>query len=252
VTPAPRPGVEAEPGQIPVVGLRSDDPEIRQAIPEALAPAVAVLPLNPTAAPLPGPARPQVLLVDATLLEHPTLQPLWRQSPRPPVLVILRADQLENPGPAPWLGQEDFVVWPCRPGELRLRVWRLLDRARGRSQPIVCGPIAIDQERLEVWRAGRPVQLTPKEFLVLLELARRCDCPVHRQDLLNAVWGWEADTSSNVVDQVVRNLRKKLEPNPVHPRYILTVRGVGYKLVSHPAGGAAGPEEAGRESEARH
>nr|PZN42449.1 MAG: hypothetical protein DIU70_05150 [Bacillota bacterium] len=167
------------------------------------------------------------------------------------MLVIRRADQLDTPGPAPKLGQ-DFVVWPCRPGELRLRVRGLLDRARGRSQPIVCGPIAIDRERLEVRLAGRPVQLTPKEFLVLQELARRCDCPVHRQDLLNAVWGWEADTSSNVVDQVVRNLRKKLEPNPVHPRYILTVRGVGYKLVSSPAGAAGEPGEAGREIGARY
>ncbi|MCG0239845.1 MAG: response regulator transcription factor [Firmicutes bacterium] len=250
MTPALRPGVEAEPGQIPVVGLCSDDPEIRQAIPEALAPAVAVLPLTPSAAPVPGLARPQALLVDAPLLEHPTLQPLWRQSPRPPVLVILRAEQLDNPGPAPRLGQ-DFVVWPCRPGELRLRVWGLLDQAQRRSQPIVCGPITIDRERLEVRLAGRPVQLTPKEFLVLQELAQRCDCPVHRQDLLNAVWGWEADSSSNVVDQVVRSLRKKLEPNPVHPRYIVTVRGVGYKLVSSPADAAASPEKAGREAGAR-
>jgi DNA-binding response OmpR family regulator len=220
-----------------VVGLWTADPALRQAVPEALSPSIAVVPLSPKAVSTMWPDHLQAILLDAALLERPDMHALWHQEGQPPVLVMLRPEQLGGDGPLPRVGR-DFVVWPCLPGELRLRVQALLAEARRRSRLIRCGPISIDPERLEVRVAERPVHLTPKEFCVLQELAQRCNCPVHRQDLLNAGWGWETESSSNVVDAVVRNLRQKLEPTPARPRYILTVRGVGYKLVS----GETGPE----------
>jgi two-component system response regulator MtrA len=81
-----------------------------------------------------------------------------------------------------------------------------------------------------VYRAGRPVALTPREFELLLALVRRRGAAVSRADLLREVWQYQRDVVSRTVDMHVAELRRKLEPDPSHPRHIRTVWKVGYRL----------------------
>lgn len=221
--------------EIPVVGLVTGNGDLRRAIPEVLSPWAAVVHLPPAGG-HPDPGAPiQALIVDADLVAGGV--PPWLEHRARPVLVVVHRERLEAVRPLRRDGW-DFVVWPCLEEELRVRLHVLLQAAGRGKDPIVCGPIVVDRERWEVTVAGRPVHLTPKEYRVLEELALHRGRPLSRHQLLLAAWGWESDTGSNVVDAVVRNLRKKLEPVPARPRYIVTVRGVGYKLVcGGPQGG---------------
>ena len=218
-------------GHIPVVGLLTENDQLRQAVVEALSPVVAVLSLTPLTftAGRPPESLP-VIVVDAALLaEGGGLAGRW-QGAKPLVLAIVDQAHLSGDG---WLNGpvRDFVVWPCLPAELHLRVKKLLAQARwAGGRRVICGSLVIDLDRFEVTAGGRPIHLTTKEFLLLRELALRQGCPVARKELLDAVWGWRYHPGSNVVDVVVRSLRKKLEPAPSRPQYILTVRGVGYRL----------------------
>ena len=88
--------------------------------------------------------------------------------------------------------------------------------------------LEIDLDRWRVWMAGREIDLTPTEFRLLRYLAERPGRVFGRETLLDEVWGWTADIDSRVVDKNIGELRRKLEPNPGAPQYILTKRGVGY------------------------
>ena len=89
-----------------------------------------------------------------------------------------------------------------------------------------------------VYRAGEPVPLRPKEFELLLALARREGGVVSRHDLLEEVWRYDADVVSRTVDTHIGQLRQKLEPDPAAPSFILTVRKTGYRLRTARDGGA--------------
>jgi DNA-binding response OmpR family regulator len=91
--------------------------------------------------------------------------------------------------------------------------------------------VVVDFRRYEARKAGRPVDLTRKEFGLLRLLAARSGEPVTRDDLLNEVWGYDANPTTRTVDNHVASLRAKLEENPSEPRHLFTVHGVGYKWV---------------------
>jgi two-component system, OmpR family, alkaline phosphatase synthesis response regulator PhoP len=89
----------------------------------------------------------------------------------------------------------------------------------------------VDLERLQVTRGGRPVPLTPTEFRLLRFLVTHPNRPFSREELLEAVWGYDREVlDDRTVDVHIRHLREKLEENPSAPRWIVTVRGVGYKF----------------------
>ena len=94
------------------------------------------------------------------------------------------------------------------------------------------GDLAIDDSRREVRLAGRPLRLKPKEFDLLKFLARNRGIALSRDLILERVWGWTFDGNSRTVDVHVRWLREKIEDDPGDPRYIRTVRGVGYRLTA--------------------
>jgi DNA-binding response OmpR family regulator len=98
------------------------------------------------------------------------------------------------------------------------------------SAPIVIGDIRVEPATRMVTRAEEPVALRPKEFELLLALARRDGEVVSRYELLEEVWGYGADVVSRTVDTHIGQLRAKLERNPAAPRLILTVRKSGYRL----------------------
>jgi DNA-binding response OmpR family regulator len=131
------------------------------------------------------------------------------------------------------LGADDYVTKPFSLPELLARVRAILRRSQLHAQParVAIGDVAIDFERYEATRAGRPLQLSPKEYALLRFLAARAGTVVSRGELLRDVWGFERMPTTRTVDNHIALLRGKLEPDPPNPRHLLTVHGVGYKLV---------------------
>jgi DNA-binding response OmpR family regulator len=131
------------------------------------------------------------------------------------------------------LGADDYVSKPFSPRALVARVRAVLRRsAAGPADgpPIRCGELVIDPEKHEVRVGGRSVELTRREFALLLALARAPGRVFSRDELLERAFGPESEALDRTVDAHVMNLRKKLEPDPSRPTYVQTVFGVGYRF----------------------
>jgi DNA-binding response OmpR family regulator len=130
-------------------------------------------------------------------------------------------------------GADDYVTKPFSPRELTARVRTVLRRSQptsGADGRLVFDDLEIEPSTREVSVDGQPVRLTAKEFDLLAFLARHPRQVFSRQQLMDAVWGYEAAFETGTVTVHVRRLREKLEPEPAEPRWIQTVWGVGYRF----------------------
>jgi DNA-binding response OmpR family regulator len=157
---------------------------------------------------------------------------LRRQSTVPVIMVTARSDTHDVVAGLE-AGADDYVTKPFVAKELAARIRALLRRAR----PVDNGPDALTFGDVElipdagvVRRAGVEVHCTRTEFRLLCELAENPGKVLSREQLLERVWGYDYFGDGRLVDVHVRRLRTKVEPDPANPQFILTVRGMGYKL----------------------
>jgi DNA-binding response OmpR family regulator len=137
------------------------------------------------------------------------------------------------------LGADAYVTVPCGMLELLARVEALLRRSQTiesgqRTSALHVGDLEIDPASRTVRRDGRPVELRPRVFDLLVALARRRGVAISRQELLHEVWVHESDVGARTVDMHVAQLRRQLGDDADDPRLIVTVRKLGYRLVSEP------------------
>ena len=131
------------------------------------------------------------------------------------------------------IGADDYVTKPFSPKELVARVRAVFRRIDAPPQPgelIRAGDVELDKGKMHAEVAGRGIDVTPTEFELLVTLAKQPGRVFTRAQLLDAIRGVEVDSFDRAIDTHVKNLRRKIEPDPRHPRYLLTVHGVGYKL----------------------
>ena len=131
------------------------------------------------------------------------------------------------------LGADDYVTKPFSSRELLARIKAILRRAQEPKQELrSCrfGDVEVDFAKYEAKKNGRPVPLTALEFSLLHYLVRNKGRVVHRNEILDSVWGKDVYVDARTVDKHISLLRRKFEDDPQDPKYILGVRGVGYKL----------------------
>lgn len=168
------------------------------------------------------------------------LRTLREEGVETPVIVLTARGEEEDKVRGLRLGADDYVTKPFGLMELLARVDAIRRRLRlsaspsaRDSRPIQIGRVRIDPSTRSVYADDEVVTLRPKEFDLLLALARRGGGVASRYELLEEVWGYDADVVSRTVDTHVGQLRTKLEADPHAPRLILTVRKSGYRLAMH-------------------
>jgi DNA-binding response OmpR family regulator len=132
------------------------------------------------------------------------------------------------------LGADDYVTKPFNPRELLARIRAVLRRTAGKQEPgpseIRFGEIVVDFVRHQVRAGGQVVNLTPTEFRLLEALVKEPRRAFSRLELLEQAFGYDYDGLERTVDVHIMNLRKKIEPEPGRPRYVITVPGLGYRF----------------------
>jgi two-component system alkaline phosphatase synthesis response regulator PhoP len=153
-----------------------------------------------------------------------------------PVLMLTARGQVVDRVVGLKLGADDYLTKPFEMAELLARVEaRLRGRTMVEGRPperYRFGGVQVDFRRAEVERDGDPVELSAKEFQLLRYFVEHRGATLTRDELLNGVWGYDAMPTTRTVDVHVAWLRRKLEPNPRHPQFILTLHGLGYKFVA--------------------
>ena len=156
---------------------------------------------------------------------------LRRAALRMPIIMLTAKTQDSDKVLGLELGADDYVTKPFNPRELRARIKAVLRRSGGEQHEVYSfGEVEVDFSRHEVRRAGKPVPLTHMEFKLLATLIRRRGHVLSRDQLLNDVWGLDSLVTDRVVDTHIANLRKKIEPRPSRPRYLITVHDTGYRF----------------------
>jgi two-component system, OmpR family, alkaline phosphatase synthesis response regulator PhoP len=157
-----------------------------------------------------------------------------------PAMFLTAHDTIDDKVAGFQAGADDYLGKPFNPRELEVRVEALLRRAQGAApvggddERITVGELVIDKRRHEVSLGGSRVDLTPLEFQILELLASEPGRAWSRNALLDQVWSTEYEGYQRNIDPHINRLRKKLEADPKNPHYVLTVRGVGYKLNETP------------------
>jgi two-component system, OmpR family, KDP operon response regulator KdpE len=184
---------------------------------------------------------PDLIVLDLGLpdLEGTEVCRRVRATSQVPILVLSAREGEADKVQALDLGADDYVTKPFGPEELLARIRVALRRRSGSASPgdgpFVVGDISIDEGRRRVLRGGAELRLTPKEFELLSLLARNHDRVLTHRTILKAIWGPNAVEQPEHLWTLVAQLRRKLEADPSHPRFLLSEPWVGYRFVADPA-----------------
>jgi len=152
-----------------------------------------------------------------------------------PVLMLTARGQVVDKVVGLKLGADDYLTKPFDAIELMARLEALLRRAPSGPRPggdsYRFGDVVVDFRRAEVMRAGRPIELSAREFKLLRFFIEHRGATVSRDELLSQVWGYDEMPLTRTVDVHVAGLRQKIETNPKSPTFIVTIHGLGYKFV---------------------
>jgi DNA-binding response OmpR family regulator len=180
--------------------------------------------------------RPDLVVLDLGLPGLDGLdvtRELRRDSTVPIVMLTARDDEFDKLLGLE-LGADDYLTKPFSPRELVARVRAVLRRAErppDAAETIHAADVVLDLPRMRTEVAGAAVDLTPTEFALLSTMAARPGRIFTRAQLLDALHGIAFDSYERAIDSHIKNLRRKIEPDPRRPRYVLTVYGVGYRFV---------------------
>ena len=157
---------------------------------------------------------------------------LRRDGTDTPVLMLTARDAVADKVLGLKTGADDYMTKPFECSELLARLEALLRRRTARTEPAeyAFGDVVVRPMAGQVLRAGQPVRLSAQELKLLTHLVRHPGVLFSRDQLLDAVWGYQATPETRTVDVHVSWLRQKLEPDPHHPRFIVTVFGLGYRF----------------------
>ena len=150
-----------------------------------------------------------------------------------PVIMLTARGQVVDKVLGLKLGADDYLTKPFDLLELAARIEVQLRRApaTGATTRYTFGDIVVDFRKAVVTRGSRQLDLSAREFLLLKYFIEHREATLSRETLLNDVWGYQNTPTTRTVDVHVAWLRQKIEPNPRHPQYVLTVHGMGYKFV---------------------
>ncbi len=162
---------------------------------------------------------------------------LRSQGIRTPVIMLTAKGQEIDRVVGLEIGADDYVTKPFSPRELQARVKAVLRRMEtepdGKNENLFrYGGLEVNFRKYECRKNGKEVSLTAHEFDLLKYLIRNRGQVINRDELLNEVWGKDVFVTPHTVDTHMANLRKKIEDNPSQPRFIISIRGVGYKFIS--------------------
>lgn len=180
-------------------------------------------------------AEYDLLLLDLMLPDmsgQEVCRQLRQQGVKSPVLMLTAMDSLEDKVEGLRMGADDYLTKPFAFDELIARIQALLRRSKGYKEQVVelcAGDLTLNRETREIHRAGRLIELTPKEYALLEYFMQAPGRVFSRSQILDQVWGYNSDPLTNVVEVYIRNLRRKLDEG-FPTSLIKTVRGFGYKL----------------------
>jgi two-component system response regulator VicR len=183
---------------------------------------------------------PRLILLDIRLPDisgFDVCRQLRMEGKRQPILMLTARDDELDKVLGLELGADDYIVKPYNLRELIARIRAQLRRAYGELAEPATGEVLqfdeveIDLVQFQVTKRGETINLTPIEFRLLRFLASHPNRPFERGALIQAIWGYEDDINNDrTVDVHIRHLREKLEDDPADPRWVITVRGMGYKF----------------------
>jgi two-component system alkaline phosphatase synthesis response regulator PhoP len=218
--------------------VAEDDADIRQLVRDVLEHAgfeVVIAGDGPSALHAAHTRRPDLLVLDLGLPGMDGLdvaRSLRRETELPIIMLTARAEESDTLVGLE-LGADDYIAKPFSTKELVARVRAVLRRVEARPVPgrhLRVADLEVDEERMVVTRGGERIDLTASEFALLATLARNPGRVFSRAQLLDAIHGEAFDAYERAIDAHIKNIRRKLEPQPQQPRYLLTVFGVGYRL----------------------
>lgn len=178
---------------------------------------------------------PDVVLIDIMLpgIDGFELCRTLRRTSAVPIVMVTARNDTHDIVAGLEAGADDYLTKPFAAKELSARIRALLRRIRPsttRRTHMVFGELVLSPEEGKVTRSGVEIHLTKTEFRLLCELAENAGKVFSRENLLDRVWGYDYFGDGRLVDVHIRRLRTKIEADPANPRYVVTVRGLGYRL----------------------